>query len=159
MPGIAGVGPTRRRRECAVLTVTKNPAQFSNNSSARKPLGSGSCMTPRVFLAWVVELDGIGGKNGWRDSNRHIRKKFVTRDEQNVAGYAEAMTTVFAHWEYMPLTENHIKQLPRDLLQYSSKDERHPLGMARAWVLCFKRRRHSIRPDVIAARYGGGIIY
>jgi len=52
-------------------------------------------------------------------------KKFASRDEEEVAGYAEAMETVFANWRDIPLTENHIKQLHRDLLQYSSKDERH----------------------------------
>jgi len=35
------------------------------------------------------------------------------------------METIFAHWLDIPLAENHIKQLHRDLLQYSSKDERH----------------------------------
>ena len=52
-------------------------------------------------------------------------KSFTSRDEEEVAGYAEAMETIFAHWEDIALTENHIKQLHRDLLQYSSKDERH----------------------------------
>ena len=52
-------------------------------------------------------------------------KKFDSRDEQEVAGYAEVMETVFAHAEAIPLTENHIKQLHRDLLVYSDKDERH----------------------------------
>jgi Fic family protein len=52
-------------------------------------------------------------------------KSFTSRDEEEVAGYAEAMETIFAHWEDIALTENHIKQLHRDLLQYSSKDGRH----------------------------------
>jgi len=52
-------------------------------------------------------------------------KSFTSRDEEEVAGYAEAMATIFAHWEDIALTENHIKQLHHDLLQYSSKDERH----------------------------------
>ena len=52
-------------------------------------------------------------------------KKFETRDEQEVAGYAEVMETVFAHADSITLTENHIKQLHRDLLAYSTKDERH----------------------------------
>lgn len=52
-------------------------------------------------------------------------KSFTSRDEEEVAGYAETMETVFAHWEDIALTENHIKQLHRDLLQHSSKDERH----------------------------------
>lgn len=52
-------------------------------------------------------------------------KTFATRDEQEVAGYAELMETVFAHWSDIDLTENHIRQLHRDLLKYSTKDERH----------------------------------
>ncbi|QYZ64685.1 MAG: Fic family protein [Gammaproteobacteria bacterium (ex Lamellibrachia satsuma)] len=52
-------------------------------------------------------------------------KKFDTRDKQEVAGYAEVMETVFTHADAIDLTENHIKQLHRDLLVYSNKDERH----------------------------------
>lgn len=52
-------------------------------------------------------------------------KKFETRDEQEVAGYAETMETIFQAWQDIPFTENHIKQLHRDLLGYSEKDERH----------------------------------
>ena len=52
-------------------------------------------------------------------------KSFTSRDEEEVAGYAEVMETIFAHWKDIGLTENHIRQLHRDLLQYSSKDERH----------------------------------
>jgi Fic family protein len=57
-------------------------------------------------------------------SNLEI-KKFTTRDEQEVAGYAEVMNTIFLHYSDIPLTENYIKQLHRDLLQYSEKDEWH----------------------------------
>ncbi|MEX0695471.1 MAG: DUF977 family protein [Rhodospirillales bacterium] len=57
-------------------------------------------------------------------SNIEIRK-FDTRDEQEVAGYAEVMETVFAHSDAIAITENHIKQLHRDLLVHSAKDERH----------------------------------
>jgi Fic family protein len=35
------------------------------------------------------------------------------------------METVFMSWADIPLTENHIKQLHRDLLRHSDKDERH----------------------------------
>jgi Fic family protein len=52
-------------------------------------------------------------------------KSFTSRDEEEIAGYAEVMETIFAHWKDISLTENHIRQLHRDLLQYSSKDERH----------------------------------
>ena len=57
-------------------------------------------------------------------SNLEI-KTFETRDEQEVAGYAATMEMVFAHAGDIPLTENHIKQLHRDLLIHSAKDERH----------------------------------
>ncbi|MBK8608907.1 MAG: Fic family protein [Chitinophagaceae bacterium] len=52
-------------------------------------------------------------------------QNFTTRDEQEVAGYAEVMNTVFQYYTAIPLTENYIKQLHRDLLQYSEKDNRH----------------------------------
>ncbi len=52
-------------------------------------------------------------------------RKFDTRDEQEVAGYADVMETVFRAFEDIALTENHLKQLHRDLLRYSAKDERH----------------------------------
>ena len=57
-------------------------------------------------------------------SNLHI-KYFETRDEQEVAGYAEMMELIFRSWEEIPLSENHIRQLHRDLLEYSGKDSRH----------------------------------
>ena len=50
---------------------------------------------------------------------------FASRDEQEVAGYAKTMELVFSGAEQITLTENHIKQLRRDLLVYSHKDERH----------------------------------
>lgn len=52
-------------------------------------------------------------------------KSFATRDEQEVAGYAEVMETVFRSWADIPLTENHIRQLHRDLLAHSEKDGWH----------------------------------
>jgi len=57
-------------------------------------------------------------------SNLQI-KKFDTRDEQEVAGYAEVMSALFLHYPDIPLSENYIKQFHRDLLKYSEKDEWH----------------------------------
>jgi Fic family protein len=48
-----------------------------------------------------------------------------TRDEQEVAGYAEAMDLVFQAWADMRPAENHIRQLHQTLLRHSDKDERH----------------------------------
>lgn len=57
-------------------------------------------------------------------SNLQINK-FSTRDEQEVAGYAEVMNLVFHNYEDIPLTENYIQQLHHELLQYSEKDYWH----------------------------------
>jgi Fic family protein len=57
-------------------------------------------------------------------SNLPLRP-LANRDEQEVAGYAAVMETVFAHWEAITLTEHHTNQLHRDLLAHSAKDTRH----------------------------------
>jgi Fic family protein len=57
-------------------------------------------------------------------ANLNIRS-FETRDEQEVVGYAQVMEMVFAHYEAIELTENHIRELHRDLLAFSDRDERH----------------------------------
>lgn len=87
-------------------------------------------------LRHVAAIESIGSSTrieGARLSDKEVEvllsgievKEFASRDEEEVAGYAETMETVFAHHAEIPLTENHIKQLHRALLQYSSKDERH----------------------------------
>jgi Fic family protein len=50
---------------------------------------------------------------------------FRSRDEQEVAGYADATKLVFDSWREIPLTENYIKQLHGTLLSYSQRDEHH----------------------------------
>jgi Fic family protein len=52
-------------------------------------------------------------------------RSFRSRDEQEVAGYAEVMELVFESWRDLVPTENHLKQLHGVLLRYSDKDERH----------------------------------
>lgn len=87
-------------------------------------------------LRRAATIESIGSSTrieGARLSNREVEellsnidiRSFATRDEQGVAGYAEVMETVFTGWEAIALTENHLKQLHRDLLRYSDKDERH----------------------------------
>ena len=53
------------------------------------------------------------------------QKQFSTRDEQEVAGYAEVMTLIFESHSSIPIQENYFKQLHTQLLQYSDKDHRH----------------------------------
>ena len=57
--------------------------------------------------------------------NNVNRESFLTRDEQEVAGYAEVMDTVFENHTDIPITENYIKQLHSMLLRHSEKDIRH----------------------------------
>jgi len=73
-----------------------------------------------------------GSKLSDREAERLLTnlaiKKFDSRDEQEVAGYAELMDLIFRAWEDIPFTENHVKQLHQILLQYSQKDEWHRGG-------------------------------
>ncbi|MBK6603962.1 MAG: Fic family protein [Leptospiraceae bacterium] len=50
---------------------------------------------------------------------------FRSRDEEEVAGYSDAMNQVFDSYHDIPLTENYIKQFHKILLKYSSKDRSH----------------------------------
>lgn len=53
------------------------------------------------------------------------QQSFLSRDEQEVAGYAEVMDAVFNSHADISLTENYIKQLHAMLLRHSRKDKRH----------------------------------
>jgi Fic family protein len=87
-------------------------------------------------LRRVATIESIGSSTrieGSRLSDREVEillanleiKAFATRDEQEVAGYAAVMETVFAAWQDIAFTENHVRQLHRDLLVYSEKDAWH----------------------------------
>jgi Fic family protein len=52
-------------------------------------------------------------------------ESFASRDEQEVAGYADAMDMIFDGYQSITNTENHIKQLHGVLLKYSAKDQDH----------------------------------
>ena len=52
-------------------------------------------------------------------------ESFASRDEEEVAGYAEAVNVVFDAHESLEFSENYICQLHQILLQYSVKDVRH----------------------------------
>ena len=87
-------------------------------------------------LRRVATIESIGSSTrieGSKLSDREVEKllskleikNFDTRDAQEVAGYADTMELVFASWNEITVTENHVKQLHRDLLKYSEKDARH----------------------------------
>jgi Fic family protein len=87
-------------------------------------------------LRRIATIESIGSSTrieGAKLSDRDVERllsnlrigSFTTRDEQEVAGYAEVMDTIFTAYDSITLTENHIRQLHRDLLAHSTKDERH----------------------------------
>ena len=95
-------------------------------------------LSPERLLALrrVATIESIGSSTrieGVKLGDREIetllanlkRYDFKSRDEQEVAGYAEAMDLVFQSWEALTLTPNHIKQLHSVLLGFSTKDEHH----------------------------------
>lgn len=87
-------------------------------------------------LRYIATIESIGSSTrieGSKLTDRDVENllanleinRFTSRDEQEVAGYADVMETVFHAWADIPVTENHIKQLHRDLLRHSDKDTRH----------------------------------
>ncbi|HSL40510.1 MAG TPA: Fic family protein [Desulforhopalus sp.] len=87
-------------------------------------------------LRRVATIESIGSSTrieGSKLSDREVARllanleitSFISRDEQEVAGYAELMDLVFSSWQEIPFTENFIRQLHQILLRYSEKDSRH----------------------------------
>jgi Fic family protein len=115
-----------------ILSLIANIDEFKG---AWRALGT---LAPERLAALkrVATIESIGSSTrieGSKLTDREIEqllskleiKSFSTRDEQEVAGYAEVMDLVFTSWPDIALTENHIKQLHRDLLVHSEKDKRH----------------------------------
>ena len=89
-----------------------------------------------VQLKKVATIESIGSSTrieGNRLTDRQVEmllanlkiQKFTTRDEQEVAGYAELMNIIFQNFNNIPLSENFIQQLHNHLLKYSDKDQWH----------------------------------
>jgi Fic family protein len=87
-------------------------------------------------LRRVATVESIGSSTrieGSRLSDREVERLLAdlriqslhSRDEQEVAGYAELMDLVSGSWEDLPFTENHIKQMHQILLRHSEKDAWH----------------------------------
>jgi len=115
-----------------ILTLIARIDEFKG---AWRALGT---LAPDRLLALrkVATIESIGSSTrieGSKLSDKDVEKllsnlelkSFDTRDEQEVAGYAELMNLVFSSWKDIPLDENHIKQLHQILLRFSQKDERH----------------------------------
>jgi Fic family protein len=110
-------------------------ARIDEFKGAWRALGT---LAPERLLALrrVATIESIGSSNrieGSKLTDREVErllsnlaiKSFESRDEQEVAGYAELMDLVFSSWQDIPFNENHIKQLHQVLLRHSEKDARH----------------------------------
>ncbi len=87
-------------------------------------------------LRHVATIESVGSSTrieGVKLTDREIETllsnlkqySFKSRDEEEVAGYAEAMELIFESWREITPTENHLKQLHSVLLKFSSKDTAH----------------------------------
>ena len=106
----------------AVLSLI---AEIDEFKGAWRALGT---LAPQRLSALrrVATIESIGSSTrieGSQLSDREVERllanleiqSFASRDEQEVAGYAAVMETVFHAWQDIPVTENHIKQLHRGL--------------------------------------------
>ncbi len=98
---ISRVAPDRLSRLQRVATIE------SSGASTRI---EGAALTDRDVERLLAHLD---------------IQSFATRDEQEVAGYADAVEMVLGNWRVIDLTENHVRQLHLEMLKYSEKDTRH----------------------------------
>jgi Fic family protein len=87
-------------------------------------------------LKRIATIESVGSSTrieGAKLSDKQVERllsgleqiSFGSRDEQEVAGYADAMDMVFENYASMQLSENHLRQLHGMLLKYSDKDEAH----------------------------------
>lgn len=110
-------------------------AELDEFKGAWRALGT---LAPERLLALrkVATIESAGASTrieGSKLSDKDVRllienleiRTFDSRDEQEVAGYAEVMEMVFANFDQIDITENYIRQLHRDLLRHSTKDARH----------------------------------
>lgn len=110
-------------------------ARIDEFKGAWRALGS---LAPDRLLALrrVATIESIGSSTrieGSKLSDREVEQllsniaiqSFNTRDEQEVAGYAQLMELVFSAWPDILFNESYLKQLHQILLRYSEKDARH----------------------------------
>lgn len=98
---------------------------------------SGSLAPERLSaLRRIATIESVGSSariGGVKLTDREVEQLlsgrearfFRTRDEQEVAGYADLMELIFASWPEITLTADHILHLHRVLLQHSDKDIHH----------------------------------
>jgi len=93
---------------------------------------------PEILRAMkrIATIESVGSSNrieGNKMSDADIetlfngikKTSFQSRDEEEVAGYADLIERIFSDFSVIPLNENYIKQLHKILLNHSTKDIEH----------------------------------
>nr|WP_245441133.1 Fic family protein [Neorhizobium sp. T7_12] len=135
----AGARPIQTAHHASILSLI---AEIDEFKGAWRALGR---IAPDRLsrLRRVATIESIGSSTrieGAKLNDREVERllsnlcigSFTSRDEQEVAGYAEVMETIFSAFEEISVNENHIRQLHRDLLVHSTKDERHLVAWQQA---------------------------
>lgn len=117
------------------LEILSLISEIDEFKGAWKALGQ---LAPEQLTALkkVATIESVGSSTrieGSRLSDKEVEillsniaiQKFVSRDEQEVAGYSAVMNIIFQNSDDIPITENYIRQLHAELLEYSDKDAWH----------------------------------
>lgn len=105
-------------------------------------------------LRVIATIESIGSSTrieGSKMSNEEVEdfvnlikiSSFKTRDEQEVFGYYDTLNLILESYESISLSENHIHQLHKTLLNKSTKDTRH-------------RGKYKMLSNKVVANYPGG---
>ncbi|MBW2118693.1 MAG: Fic family protein [Deltaproteobacteria bacterium] len=89
-----------------------------------------------ALLKRVATIESVGSSTrieGAKLTDSEVEKllsglstaSFQSRDEEEVAGYAEAIELIFDSYDEIQTSENQIKQIHQILLKHSTKDARH----------------------------------
>jgi len=126
------INPADFKITSQMLTIIAEIDEFKGEWKA---LGK---ISPDVLntLKKVATIESVGSSNrieGNKLSDKQVeellsrinKKSFTSRDEEEVAGYADIMNLIFDDYTIIPLSENYIKQLHSILLKYSKKDTKH----------------------------------
>lgn len=122
-----------------VITITKSMLKrIAGTDEFKGSWQAGAGLPPERLSALksVATVESVGSSTrieGAKLTDREIEnllsglevRPLSSRDEQEVAGYADAVSIICESYESIPFTENYIKQLHNILLGHSSKDVRH----------------------------------
>jgi Fic family protein len=116
----------------ALLKLISEVDEFKGKWGALKSIAPEHLLS----LKTVATIESVGSSTrieGARLSDREVRellsglkiRSFQSRDEEEVAGYAECMEMILEGFDDISFDENHALHLHQVLLKYSTKDERH----------------------------------